>query len=66
VYYSTAGATHVLCVSGLHVGFILAGVLLAAGALGVSKRAYLFVAVPTLFFYALMTGMGPAVVISSL
>jgi len=61
MYYYTAGIIHVLCVSGLHVGFVLAGVYLIAGALGVPKRLYLLILVPVLIFYAVMTGLGPAV-----
>lgn len=59
--FAETGVAHVLCVSGLHVGFVLAGVFLVAGALGLPRRAYLLVAVPVLTFYAVMTGLGPAV-----
>lgn len=65
MYSSTAGATHVLCVSGLHVGFVLAGTLLAAGVLGISRRWLPVAVLPVLAFYALMTGMGPAVLRAS-
>jgi len=61
MYSCTAGVTHVLCVSGLHVGFVLAGVFLIAGPLGVPRRFYLLIVVPVLIFYAVMTGLGPAV-----
>ncbi|WP_347490555.1 DNA internalization-related competence protein ComEC/Rec2 [Desulfoscipio sp. XC116] len=56
------GVFHVLSVSGLHVGYVLAGVLLLAGVLRVPRRAVPFLALAVLLFYALMTGMGPAVV----
>lgn len=64
--FASTGVAHVLCVSGLHVGFVLAAALLVAGALGVPNRAYLAVAAPVLLFYAVMTGLGPAVLRSSL
>jgi len=60
--FAETGVAHVLCVSGLHVGFVLAGVFLAAGVLGVPRRAFLFAAAPVIIFYALMTGLGPAVI----
>ncbi len=60
--FAETGVAHVLCVSGLHVGFVLAGMFLLAGALGVPRRAYLLVVAPVVIFYALMTGLGPAVV----
>jgi len=59
--FAETGVAHVLCVSGLHVGFVVAGVFLVAGALGVPRRFYLLILVPVLTFYAVMTGLGPAV-----
>ncbi|MCL2337122.1 MAG: ComEC/Rec2 family competence protein [Firmicutes bacterium] len=60
--FSAVGVTHILSVSGLHMGFVLAAVFFIAGALRLPKRAYLFVAAPVLVFYSLMTGWGPPVV----
>ncbi len=59
--FAETGVAHVLCVSGLHVGFVLAGVFLVAAAFGLPRRAYLLILVPVLTFYAVMTGLGPAV-----
>lgn len=59
--FSETGVAHVLSVSGLHVGFVLAGTMWVAQALGVSMRAMPLVVFPVLVFYALMTGFGPAV-----
>ncbi|MCG8403486.1 MAG: DNA internalization-related competence protein ComEC/Rec2 [Firmicutes bacterium] len=64
--FAQTGVAHVLCASGLHVGFVLAGMLLVAGALGLTKRELPFVALPVLIFYAVMTGMGPAVIRASI
>ncbi|TYO97221.1 DNA internalization-related competence protein ComEC/Rec2 [Desulfallas thermosapovorans] len=59
--FSQTGVAHVLSVSGLHVGFVLAGVLLLATALGLPRRVVPALALGVLVFYAVMTGMGPAV-----
>ncbi|SFQ99374.1 DNA internalization-related competence protein ComEC/Rec2 [Desulfoscipio geothermicus] len=59
--FARSGVAHVLCVSGLHVGYVLAGTLLLAGALRMPRRAALLLVLPVLLFYAVMTGMGPAV-----
>ncbi|WP_051273636.1 DNA internalization-related competence protein ComEC/Rec2 [Desulfotruncus alcoholivorax] len=60
--FANTGVAHVLCVSGLHVGYVLAGVLGLAGLLRLPRRPVLFLAPPLMLFYAAMTGMGPAVV----
>jgi competence protein ComEC len=64
--FNRTGVAHVLSVSGLHVGYVLAGVLLLAGALNVPRRVIPFVALPVLIFYAVMTGAGPAVLRASI
>ncbi|SFH32474.1 competence protein ComEC [Desulfotomaculum arcticum] len=60
--FANTGVAHVLCVSGLHVGYVLAGVLGLAGLLRLSGRWVLFLAPALMLFYAAMTGMSPAVV----
>lgn len=60
--FSESGLAHVLCVSGLHVGLILGGLLIITGALGISKLRVPLLLAPLLIFYAAMTGFGPAVV----
>ena len=66
--YVAAGAMHILCVSGMHVGiiYLLASFLL--GLMGKSKPA-LFVKVTLLvliWFYALITGLSPSIMRSAL
>lgn len=63
--YSSAGATHVLAVSGLHVGIIFLAVNFLIGIFDKSeKRKYLrlIILLATLWFYALITGLSPSVV----
>jgi competence protein ComEC len=62
--YSGTGATHVLAVSGLHVGLIFQGLTLVLGLL--SKRANFirysqFLIIILLWFYAALTGFSPSV-----
>lgn len=59
--FSESGLAHLLCVSGLHVGLVLGGLLMLLRMLGVSVSGMPFIATPVLFFYAAMTGFGPAV-----
>lgn len=67
--YVAAGAMHILCVSGMHVGiiYLLASFLL--GLMGRSKTA-LFAKRTTLlvliWFYALITGLSPSIMRSAL
>ncbi len=62
--YSSAGAMHVLAVSGLHVGIIF---FLLKFSLGFLKRlrqgkyVFVFIILLALWFYALMTGFSPSV-----
>ncbi len=64
--FAQTGVSHVLAVSGLHMGYVLSGVLLLAGALRLPRRAVPALALVVLLFYAVMTGMGPAVVRSGI
>lgn len=58
--FSEAGLAHVLCVSGLHVGLLLGGLLVLFNLLGLPVSRIPLAATPVLFFYAAMTGFGPS------
>ena len=60
--FTTTGLGHVLCVSGLHVGLILGGFLGLTRLLGLSAATAAPLAALLVVFYAVMTGLGPAVV----
>lgn len=67
--YVAAGAMHILCVSGMHVGiiYLLASFLL--GLMGKSKTALLIkrmVLLVLIWFYALITGLSPSIMRSAL
>lgn len=64
--FNKTGVAHVLSVSGLHVGYVLAGVLFMAGVLNVPRRLTPVIALPVLVFYTVMTGAGPAVLRSAI
>ena len=57
---SQAGLSHILAVSGMHCGFLMALVLLLTGRH--RRRLAAGVGVPVLVFYALLTGASPSVV----
>lgn len=57
---SEAGLYHILAVSGMHCGFLLALVTLLSGRH--RRRLTAAIALPLLAFYALLTGCGPSVV----
>lgn len=66
--YSTAGAMHILAVSGLHVGIIYGFFILffQPYKLGAYKRiAYLSVVIFIIWIYAFLTGMSPSVMRSA-
>ena len=59
--FVNTGTVHVLCVSGLHVGFIT-GILLALSSLFRIPRRYRFLAiVPFLVLYAFVVGLNPGI-----
>ena len=67
--YVAAGAMHILCVSGMHVGiiYLLASFLL--GLLGKSKMAMCvkrIILLLLIWFYALITGLSPSIMRSAL
>lgn len=62
--YAASGATHVLAVSGLHVGIIYGIVFFILGRFQTSVRGRWIVAgicILVLWFYALLTGLSPSV-----
>ncbi len=59
--FSESGLAHVLCVSGLHVGIVLGGLLILLRMMGTPVSWLPGVITPILLFYGAMTGFGPAV-----
>ena len=64
--FRDAGVAHVLAVSGLHVGFIVAGLIALLGLFGVKKRAQWWIAAGFLAFYTLVVGFVPSVLRASI
>lgn len=60
--FTATGLGHILCVSGLHVGLVLGGFLGLIRLLGVPLTVGALPAGVLVVFYAVMTGLGPAVV----
>ena len=60
--FRTTGASHLLAISGMHVGILLA-LTLAAGSLlvGRHRRAYLLLPLAAVWLYALVSGLSPSV-----
>jgi ComEC/Rec2-related protein len=58
--FRETGTFHLFSVSGLHVGMIAVIFWQALRMLGVSRRSAVFVIIPALFFYALITGWKPS------
>jgi competence protein ComEC len=66
--FSSAGAMHILAVSGLHVGIILWVITLLFGFLRKWKYGrilFLFISIGLLWFYAFITGLSPSVMRAS-
>jgi len=61
--FNRTGTTHLLAISGLHLS-ILAGILISAGIWLFGRRRYLYIwlAMGTIWLYAIITGMQPPVV----
>ena len=61
--FARTGTAHLLAISGLHLG-IIAGIMLTTGIwfFGRRYRLYIWLALVTIWFYALFTGMHPPVV----
>lgn len=66
--YSEAGVMHILAVSGLHVGILVAVLLFLIRPLklsGLARKSYLLVLVLVIWTYATITGLSPSVVRAS-
>jgi competence protein ComEC len=66
--YATAGAMHILAVSGLHVGIIYGFFFLMfkpGKKKGLKRALYLAVIVVIIWFYAILTGLSPSVLRSA-
>ena len=61
--FAQSGTAHLLAISGLHLS-IIAGILLSLGIwmFGKKRYVYIWLALGTIWFYALITGMHPPVV----
>ncbi|MGB2878494.1 MAG: ComEC/Rec2 family competence protein [Dehalococcoidales bacterium] len=61
--FARTGTAHLLAISGLHLG-IVAGIMLSLGTWLFGRRYYLYVwlALATIWLYALLTGMHPPVI----
>jgi competence protein ComEC len=64
--FTETGVVHILSVSGLHVGLVLAGLIGLFGMLKLAPGLTAPLATPVLIFYALMTGINPAVLRATL
>ncbi|TEB07285.1 ComEC family competence protein [Pelotomaculum schinkii] len=64
--FNETGIVHILSVSGLHVGLLLAGLVSLFGMLKISPGLTAPLATPVLLFYAIMTGINPAVMRATL
>ena len=60
--FSAVGVVHILAVSGLHVGFVLATLLLCINVLRIPHRARLPLLLAALWLYVQVTGSAPPVV----
>lgn len=60
--FRDSGQAHLLAVSGLHVGLLLAGLLLLVRLVGVPRRATLFVGILAAAFYVCFSGAPPSAV----
>ncbi|WP_026945265.1 ComEC/Rec2 family competence protein [Algoriphagus marincola] len=66
--YSESGVMHILAVSGLHVGILVAVLLFLIRPLklsGLARKSYLLVLVLVIWTYATITGLSPSVVRAS-
>lgn len=64
--FNETGLVHILSVSGYHVALVVALVLALLRLFRVPTHLTAWVAIPVLLFYAIMTGLGPAVLRSTL
>lgn len=60
--FQDAGVTHVLSVSGLHVGYVFLALSFLLMAIKIKKRYWVFFLTPVLLFYVALTGFVPPVI----
>lgn len=60
--FQDAGVTHVLSVSGLHVGYVFLALSLLLMAIRINKRYWMLFLTPALLFYVALTGFAPPVI----
>ena len=63
--FSETGIVHILSVSGLHVGLVLGGLMGFLGLFRAPPACTAPLVTPVLLFYALMTGLTPAVLLAT-
>ena len=54
--FQRTGTLHLFVVNGLHIGMFSYIVFMLAGLLGAGRRSSVFILIPLIFFYALLTG----------
>lgn len=59
--FVNSGTVHILAVSGLHVGFFTALLMIVASLLRIPRRFRFFLIAPCLIFYALVVGATPSI-----
>ncbi|MEG6520753.1 DNA internalization-related competence protein ComEC/Rec2 [Desulfotomaculum sp. 1211_IL3151] len=64
--FNTTGLVHILSVSGYHVALVAGMLLVLLRLLQIPTRFIAPITIPLLLFYAVMTGLGPAVLRSTL
>lgn len=65
-YFQDAGVSHVLSVSGLHVGYLFIVLSLLLMVMKVRKQYWAIFLAPMLFFYIALTGFAPSVIRASI
>ena len=64
--FQDAGVTHVLSVSGLHVGYVYLALSLLLLVVRIKKRYWIIFLAPALLFYVALTGLAPPVIRASI
>lgn len=64
--FQDAGVTHVLSVSGLHVGYVFLALSFLLIAIKIKKRYWMLFLAPALLFYVALTGFVPPVIRASI
>ena len=64
--FQDAGVTHVLSVSGLHVGYVFLALSFVLMAVKINKRYWMLFLAPALFFYVAITGFATPVIRASI